>query len=70
MSDDLSPIGLPKTASDKQFVRMHRIRKLEQKIIALVGVFFSVSTQEARQETINELRSTNDLLAELESDCE
>jgi len=67
MSDDFPSIGLAKN-NDKQFVRMHRIRKLEQKIIALVSVFFSCSTQEARQETITELKATNDLLTELESD--
>lgn len=58
----------PKLQQDKQFVRTHKIRKQEQKIITLVNVFFSCSTQEAKNETLKLLEEANALLTELETD--
>lgn len=63
---DLTDLGAFKSKDDK-FVKIHRIRKLEQKIVALVNIFFSCKTTEARQETMNELRETNETLTDLEA---
>lgn len=65
-SDDMFSLPAPKLAVDKNFIRSHQIRKLEQKIVVLVSIFFSCKTAEARQETIDSLRAANDALAELE----
>ncbi len=65
MSDNIFE---PKLQQDKQFVRTHKIRKQEQKIITLVNVFFSCSTVEAKEETMKLLEEANSLLTELEND--
>lgn len=61
-------LQLPKSVSqnEKQFLKSHKIRRLEQKIVAQVQIFFSVKTQESRQECMNLLRELNDQLCDLE----
>lgn len=69
MSGDYSGgIIEPKLQQDKQFVRAHRIRKQEQKIITLVNVYFSCTTPEAKAETLRLLDEANSVLDELEHD--
>jgi hypothetical protein len=58
--------GVPRLASDKNFMRAHTIRKQEQKIIALVSVLCMCKTDEAQQEILLALRTENDKLVELE----
>ena len=70
MSGDYSGgIIEPKLQQDKQFVRTHRIRKQEQKIITLVNVYFSCTTPEAKAETLRLLDEANTVLDELEHDA-
>lgn len=65
--DDM-PVGPSKLTKDKDFTKLHKIKKLESKIVTLVGLLFSAKTDESKRDIMGQLRVANDQLAELETD--
>lgn len=59
---------IPRFGADRNFVKMHRIRKLEQKIVSLATLLFACETKDAKNEVLKEMRVSVELLAELEAD--
>lgn len=54
-------------ATEKKYIRLHMIKKIETKIVAVVQLMFA-SGEELRASFLEELKILSDKLSELESD--
>lgn len=68
MNYDDMPLSSSKLTKDKEFVKLHKIKKLESRIVTLVSLLFAAKTDESKRDLMAQLRTANDQLAELECD--
>lgn len=68
MNYDDMPLSPSKLTKDKEFVKLHKIKKLESRIVTLVSLLFAAKTDESKRDLMAQLRAANDQLAELECD--